>query len=84
MLGIQAAVTREPFPEERITVNEALHMYTLDAAYSSGEEQIKGSVEEGKLADLAVLSCDPNEAKPSEIGNIKVEMTIIGGKIIYP
>ncbi|MBM4401363.1 MAG: amidohydrolase, partial [Crenarchaeota archaeon] len=54
LLGIQAAVTREFFPEEQITVGEALRMYTADAAYSSGEENIKGSVETGKLADLTV------------------------------
>ena len=84
MLGIQAALTREPFPEERITIDEALRIYTIDAAYSSSEEHIKGSIEEGKLADLAVISRDPNEVPPYHIKNIKVEMTIVGGKIVYP
>jgi predicted amidohydrolase YtcJ len=76
-------VTREFFPEERITVDEARCMYTVDAAYSSGEENIKGSVETGKLADLTVLSHDPSEVPPSEIENIAVEMTIVGGKVVY-
>ena len=83
LLGIQAAVTRKFFPEERITVNEALRMYTVDAAYSSGEENIKGSVETGKLADLTVLSHNPAKVPPNELENIAVEMTIAGGKVVY-
>jgi predicted amidohydrolase YtcJ len=83
LIGIQAAVTREVFPEERVTIAEALRMYTVDAAYSSSEENIKGSVETGKLADLTVLSHDPRKVPPSEIENIKVEMTIVGGRVAY-
>jgi predicted amidohydrolase YtcJ len=83
LLGIQAAVTRKFFPEERITVDEALCMYTVDAAYSSGEENIKGTVETGKLADLTVLSHNPAKVPSSEIDNITVEMTIVGGKVVY-
>jgi predicted amidohydrolase YtcJ len=83
LLGIQAAVTRQFFPEEQITVDDALRMYTVDAAYSSSEENIKGSVERGKLADLIVLSHDPEEVPPNEIENITVEMTIAGGKVVY-
>jgi predicted amidohydrolase YtcJ len=83
LVGIQAAVTREFFPEERITVDEALCMYTVDAAYSSGEENITGSVETGKLADLTVLSHDPVKVPSNEIENIAVEMTIVGGKVVY-
>jgi predicted amidohydrolase YtcJ len=83
LLGIQAAVTREFFPEERITVDEALRMYTIDAAYSSGEENIKGTVETGKLADLTVLSHNPAKVSSNEIENITVEMTIVGGKVVY-
>jgi predicted amidohydrolase YtcJ len=81
--GVQAAVTRQFFPEERITVNEALRMYTVNAAYASFEETVKGSIEEGKLADLTVLSGDPTAVPPSKIGDIKVKMTIIGGKVVY-
>jgi predicted amidohydrolase YtcJ len=83
LLGIQAAVTREFIHEERITVGEALRMYTVDAAYSSGEENIKGTVETGKLADLTVLSHNPAKVPPNKIENIKVEMTIVGGKVVY-
>jgi predicted amidohydrolase YtcJ len=84
LLGMQTAVTREVFPEERITVDEALRMYTVDAAYSSNEENVKGSVETGKLADLAVLSRNPLSVAPSEIESISVEMTIVGGKVVFP
>ena len=82
LLGMQEAVARESYPEQRLSVEEALRMYTLDAAYSSGEENIKGSIEEGKLADFTILSADPNAVKPKKIKEIKVEMTIIDGKII--
>ena len=82
--GVQAAVTREFFPQEQITVDDAMRMYTVDAAYASSEENIKGSVEKGKLADLVVISHDPREVPHSEIGNIKVEMTIVGGSVVYP
>ena len=83
LLGVQTAVIRDFFPEERITVDEALRMYTVDAAYSSGEERIKGSIETGKLADLTILSHDPRIVSPNEIKNITVEMTIVGGTVIY-
>ncbi|MEJ2241212.1 MAG: amidohydrolase [Candidatus Bathyarchaeota archaeon] len=83
ILGIHAAVTRKFFPEEQITVDEALRMYTLNAAYASFEENVKGSIENGKLADLTVLSDDPQTVPVNEIGKISVEMTIIGGKIVY-
>lgn len=83
LLGIQAAEAREFFPEERITVDEALCLYTIDAAYASFEETVKGSIDEGKLADLAVLSRDPHEVPLNEIGQINVEMAIVGGRIVY-
>jgi predicted amidohydrolase YtcJ len=80
--GIQAAVTREFFPEERITVDEALRMYTVNAAYASFEEKLKGSIETGKLADFTVLSKDPQAVPPNKIGKIAVEMTIVGGRVV--
>ena len=81
--GIQAAVTREVFPEQRVTVDEALRMCTVDAAYSSYEETLKGSIKQGKFADFTVLSDDPRAVPPDKIKEIKVELTIIGGKIVY-
>ena len=84
MIGIQAAVCREVFPEQRLSVLEALRMYTIDAAYASGEEKIKGSIEQGKLADITVLSEDPLSVSPSKIGLITSVATIIGGRVSYP
>lgn len=83
LMGIQAAVAREVFSEEQITVDEALRMYTAEAAYAANEEKLKGSIESGKLADLTVLSHDPRKVHPTAIANITVQMTIVGGKIIY-
>lgn len=84
MLGMQEVVLRESFPEQRLNVEEALRMYTLDAAYCSGEEQVKGSVEEGKLADLTVLSCGLEAVEPNRIKDVTVELVIVNGKILKP
>jgi len=83
LLGIWAAVTRQSHPEERLSVGEALEAYTIDAAYFSFEEQVKGSIEVGRYADLTVLSHNPLKAKPEKIKTIKVEMTIVDGKVVY-
>jgi len=92
LLGIYAAVTRRTLdgknpqgwvPEQKITVPEALHGYTVGSAYASGEEKIKGSIEPGKLADLAVLSNDILTIDPVEIQNTKVDFTIFDGRVIY-
>jgi predicted amidohydrolase YtcJ len=83
LMVMQTAVTREVFPQERISVDEALRMYTVDASYASNEENVKGSVETGKIADLAVLSRNPLSVPSSEIGRISVEMTIVGGKVTF-
>ncbi len=82
LLGVQEVVLRTAFPEQRLSVEETLRMYTLDAAYSSGEEKVKGSIEEGKLADLAILSSDPYVVAPEKIKDINVEMVLINGKLI--
>ena len=83
MLGIQAAVAREFVTDERVTVEDALRFYTINAAYAFSEEKIKGSIEENKCADLAVLSHDLLTVKINEIAKIEVEMTIVKGKVIY-
>jgi len=83
LLGIQAAVERQYFPEEKITVNEALQMYTINAAFASCEQKNRGSIKEEKLADVTVLSTDPLTTPTSDIGNIKVIMTIADGEIVY-
>jgi hypothetical protein len=83
LLGIWAAVAREIFPEEGLTVEEALRLYTVNAAYASFEEKIRGTIEKGKLADLTVLDKDPTSIPSDEIRNINVDMTIVGGRIVY-
>ena len=89
LAGIYAAVTRqaesgqELSPEECISAREALAMYTTNAAYASFEEDIKGSITEGKLADMAVLSADPLKSPPEQLKDIGVEMTIINGRVAW-
>jgi len=83
LLGIQEAVTRKQFPQQQITVHEALRMYTINAAYACFEEKIKGSIEEGKLADVTVLSGDPTRVQAEKLGEISVEATILGGQVVY-
>jgi predicted amidohydrolase YtcJ len=75
-------VTREN-KQENLTVEEALKTYTLNAAYASFDEDKKGSIEAGKLADLTVLSEDPYAILADRIKDVKVEMTIVDGKIVY-
>jgi len=81
--GIQKIVDRKFFPEESITLTEAIAMYTINAAYSTNEEKYKGSIEEGKIADLTILSIDPTVIPSNNIKNVEVETTIVGGEIIY-
>ncbi len=68
-------------PEERISVSEAFAMHTTTAAFVGFEENDKGTLEVGKLADIAVLAEDPFEIPGERIKDIKVEMTIVGGEI---
>jgi len=83
LLGVYALVARESFPKEGVSVEEALKIYTVNAAFASFEDSLKGSIEAGKLADFTVLSQNPLTIKPEKIKDIEVEMTIVGGKIVY-
>jgi len=89
LLAIQSCVTRKSAAGEvlgakqRITVDEAIDLYTRAAAYASFEEDLKGSIEPGKLADLVVLGQDPRRVTPDEIKDISVEMTMVGGEVKY-
>jgi len=64
-------------------VAEALKLYTINGAYASFEEDIKGSIEVGKLADLVVLEADPNKVDLFAIKDIQVERTILGGATVF-
>lgn len=70
-------------PEQKISVEEAIRIYTLGSAYASFEEDVKGSIEVGKLADFVVLSDDPTRVSPDTIKDIKVEKTFVGGEVVY-
>lgn len=70
-------------PSEAITVMDGIRMFTINAAYIEFEEDIKGSIEVGKLADLVVLQEDPLNVPPERIEEIIVDITVIDGKIAY-
>jgi predicted amidohydrolase YtcJ len=82
LIGVHAAVNHSN-PAERIGVREALALYTINAARIGFEEQDKGSLEVGKLGDMAVLAEDPFRVGPGQIKDIPVAMTIVGGQLAY-
>lgn len=82
LLGIHAAVN-QPYPESSVTVEEALKMYTIEAAKTTFGEKMRGSLEVGKRADLAVLGKNPLEVSTDRIKDIDVLMTVKGGEITY-
>lgn len=92
MLGLYAAVTRRTvtgdppdgwFPEQRITIEQAIRAYTLNSAYANFESDDKGSIKVGKLADITVLDKNLLEIEPSEYLKTSVLYTIVDGKIVY-
>ena len=86
---IAEAVTRRPehgepwHPEQRLTIEQAIMAYTLNPAFSSYEEDRKGSITEGKVADLVILSKDILKLTPEEIREARVDITIFGGRVVY-
>jgi hypothetical protein len=68
---------------QRVSVEEALLVGTLHGAYASFEEDLKGSIEPGKLADLVVLEQDPTKVDPLSIVDIPVQRTMVGGRWVY-
>jgi predicted amidohydrolase YtcJ len=92
LLGIYAAVTRATldgknpggwFPEERLTLDEALRAYTQGSAYAEFAEKQKGTLTPGKLADIVVLSDDLFKIQPERIRDARIVMTIVGGRLVY-
>ena len=92
MYGLYAAITRktmtgEPedgwFPEERISMEEAIRAYTLNTAYANFEDDIKGSITPGKLADITVLDQNLFEVDPMNLPDVEVLYTIVDGDIVY-
>jgi hypothetical protein len=92
LLGIYAAVTRRTLdsahpegwvPEQKISVTEAVRCYTINNAYAEFAEKEKGSLEIGKWADFVMLSDDILAIDPVKIQEVKVEMTVVGGKVVW-
>ncbi|HYM23327.1 MAG TPA: amidohydrolase [Vicinamibacterales bacterium] len=89
LMGIQGMVTRTGWNgktwgvNQRVTVDEALRINTLNGAYASHEEAIKGSIAPGKLADFVVLADDLHTVDPNKIKDIKIVRTVVGGKTMY-
>ena len=92
VLTVYAAVTRRTLdgknskgwiPEQKISVEEAVRAYTIGSAYAEFQETVKGSISVGKLADLVILSRDIFKIDPKEIENVKVNFTVVGGRVVY-
>ena len=82
--GISAAVTSATKDYgERVEARDALEMFTKSAAYATHEENLKGTIHEGKMADLVVLDHDPLQVSPEEIRRIRVLATVVGGRVAY-
>jgi predicted amidohydrolase YtcJ len=90
LMAIQSMVTRRDYrgrewgPNQRVTVDEAIRIGTINGARASSEEAIKGSITAGKLADFVVLEQDPHSVDPNQIKDIKIARTVVGGRTMYP
>jgi predicted amidohydrolase YtcJ len=89
LMAIQSMVTRKDYKGrvwgavQKVTVDQALTIATINGAYASYEENTKGSISAGKLADFVVLEKEPHEVDPDQIMNIKVNRTVVGGKTVF-
>jgi predicted amidohydrolase YtcJ len=89
LFGIQQALTRATMdgqvcgPDERVDLTTAIRLHTINGAYASFEESIKGSIEPGKLADLVVLAEDLSRVPPEQIRDTGVAMTLVGGDVVF-
>jgi predicted amidohydrolase YtcJ len=89
LMAIQSMVTRKDYsghvwgPNQRITLDQALTVATINGAYASYEENVKGSITSGKYADFVMLEKDPHDVDPDQIKNIRVMRTVVGGKTVY-
>jgi predicted amidohydrolase YtcJ len=90
LMAIQSMVTRKDYrgrvwgAKQKIRVEEALRVCTINGAYASFEEKVKGSITEGKLADFVILAQDPHRTDPDRIKDIAVIRTVVGGQTVYP
>ena len=90
LMAIQSMVTRKDYAgrvwgaNQKVTVDEALTIATINGAYASSEENLKGSITAGKLADFVLLEEDPHDVDPDQIKNIKINRTVVGGTTMFP
>jgi predicted amidohydrolase YtcJ len=90
LMAIQSMVTRRDYrgrewgPNQKVTVDEAIRIGTINGARASSEESIKGSITPGKLADFVMLEKDPHSVDPGQIKDIKIARTVVGGRTVYP
>ena len=90
LMAIQSMVTRRDHrgrewgPNQKVTVDEAIRIGTINGARASSEENIKGSITAGKLADFVMLERDPHSVDPGQIKDIKIARTVVGGRTMYP
>ena len=89
MMALQSLVTRTDYagrewgPNQRVTLDEALRICTLNGAHASFEEKLKGSITAGKLADFVMLEKDPHDVPPTSLKDIRVVRTVVGGRTMY-
>jgi predicted amidohydrolase YtcJ len=92
LTSVYAAVTRATldgkhpqgwYPEQKLKVGEAIEAYTMGSAYAEFQEKQKGSITVGKLADVVLLSDDLFSIEPKAIQDATVELTVVGGRIVY-
>jgi predicted amidohydrolase YtcJ len=92
MKTLYAAVTRATLdgknpdgwvPEQKLKLTEAVEAYTMGSAYAEYQEKVKGSITPGKLADVVLLSDDIFQLDPKKIGEVQVDMTMVGGKVVW-
>lgn len=88
-IGLQTMMTRhseegdDVWEEEAVPLTEALRAYTYNGAYASFEEDIKGTLEPGKLGDVAIFETNLTEVKPEEMASVRVDLTVTDGRIVY-
>ena len=90
LMAIQSMVTRKDYrgrvwgENQKVSVDEAIRIGTLNGAHASFEENLKGSITAGKLADFVMLEQDPHDVDPDRIKDIRINRTVVGGKTMYP
>ena len=87
-MALQSMVTRKDYnnvwgPRQKVTVDEALTIATINGAWASHEERVKGSITAGKYADFVILAQDPHDVEPDTIKDIKVVRTVVGGTTMH-